>query len=492
MKLREYQNQAIQELSDCFKNGKRRVVFCLPTGGGKTICFSEIARRVVSKNINNKVLILTDRIELLSQAGGSLMRAGLDIGLIMAGGTSMIPRNQVIVGMVETYARRVTKGWKINGLALIVIDEAHKGNFKKIINHHKDDDVFIIGATATPISSSKKDSLKNYYEDIIVGTDIPELIGLEFLANPKYYAVKAEITAKAGSNGDYKERDLFNDFNKKVLYDGCVENYRIHALGKKTLIFCVNIEHAKNTAQSFVDAGFLSTRYIVSEGITPLERKKMLKWYSETPNAILVNCGILTTGFDEPSIECVMLNRATKSLPLYLQMVGRGARVTEDKSRFIVIDMGNNIGTHGFWDDYRDWRQIFFDTTPPKDKTTEAKTKECPECKSILHLSKPLCPECGYKFPKEEKEGVFALTEEINPQEYRHLYKKKPTEMTVEELIIRTQLGNERTGSPYKKGWTLYQLKERENPEEALLEYAQLMGYKPGWVKYQMKQLESV
>jgi superfamily II DNA or RNA helicase len=495
MNLRPYQTNAIQTLADSFRNGNKSVIFCLPTGGGKTVCFSEIARRAIAKNPTKKVLILTDRIELLSQAGGALRRAGLDIGVIMANGSSMIPRNNVIVGMVETYARRIAKGWKINNLSLIIIDEAHKGNFKKIINlHSQDENIRIIGATATPITSSKKDPLKNYYADIVVGTDIAELIELGFLAKPRYFAVKADITAKIGSDGDYKTADLFKDFNKKSVYEGCVDNYTAHAKNKKTLVFCVNIEHAQNTCQSFIEAGYEQVKYMVSEGITPIERKQMLKWFAETPNAILVNVGILSTGFDEPTVECVILNRATKSLPLYLQMVGRGARVTPEKDNFIVIDMGNNVASHGFWNDVRDWKEMFFNPNQPKERKGEDidMTKECPQCQNLIHISKMICEGCGYEFPKKEVISEFAITEEIDPLQFSYLYKVKPSVMTIDELIMRAKLGNPNTGASYKKGWVIHQLLERENPESALREYAQKMGYKEGWVKYQIQELQSV
>ena len=490
IQLRPYQANGIGMIRDLFVEKHKNVIFCLPTGGGKTVCFSDIAIRTVT-NGNKRVLILTDRIELMSQAGGTLMKSGAKVGFIMSGGSSVPPSTQIYVGMVETYYNRIKRGWRIDDLGLIIIDEAHKGNFKKIIEHHSD--VRIIGATATPLSATKKDPLRNYFSGIAVGTDIPELIKIGFLAKPTYYAVplQFELTAKAGSNGDYKERDLFNDFNKKVLYDGCVENYRIHALGKKTLIFCVNIEHAEKTTQAFIDAGYQAK--CVTSTSEDIVRKQTLKWFSNTQGAILINCSVLTTGYDEPTIECVLLNRATKSLPLYLQMVGRGSRVILDiKDSFSIIDMGDNLHTHGRWEMYRDWKAIFNNPANPKPPKGEdvSMVKYCPneECKKKHHLSAKVCDNCGHIFSQTEKEEpVFALTKKVNPEEFAHLFETPPEQMSIDELIIRADMGNKETGKKYKKSWITHQIKQRENAREALEEYAEKMGYKKSWVHFQIK-----
>ncbi|MFN9957053.1 MAG: helicase-related protein, partial [bacterium] len=89
------------------------------------------------------------------------------------------------------------------------------------------------------------------------------------------------------------------------------------------------------------------------------ERKEILKWFRDTPDGILTSVSILTTGFDEPSVECIILNRATRSLTLYFQMIGRGSRVLANKKNFTVIDLGNNMNRFGLWDDPVNWKAIF-------------------------------------------------------------------------------------------------------------------------------------
>ncbi|MDP1745415.1 MAG: helicase-related protein, partial [Bacteroidota bacterium] len=89
------------------------------------------------------------------------------------------------------------------------------------------------------------------------------------------------------------------------------------------------------------------------------ERKDILHWFKTKPDAILTSVGILTTGFDEPTVETIILNRATKSLTLFYQMIGRGSRILPNKSEFTVIDLGNNALRFGLWDSYIDWQAIF-------------------------------------------------------------------------------------------------------------------------------------
>ncbi|MDJ1497384.1 DEAD/DEAH box helicase family protein [Cytophagaceae bacterium DM2B3-1] len=482
--LRGYQEECIQAIAQKHQSGTKRVILCLPTGAGKTVTFSEITRRTLEAAGLGRILILVDRIELLYQAAATLRKAGLEVGLLKAG-VKYMPSQEVVVAMVETYYKRVKKGWSLPDLHLIIIDEAHKGNFRKVIDLHPD--LPIIGATATPVAASKHDPLKDYFEDIVIGTEIHLLIEAGYLATPRYFAVPMEITASTGYDGEYKNSELYTDFNKPKLYRGCVSNQQEHALGKKTVIFCVNIAHTQLTAQAFREV-HEQVRTVTSY-TSDEERQATLQWFAHTPDAILVNCGILTTGFDEPSIECIILNRATQSLPLYLQMCGRGSRTTATKEEFIIIDMGNNILEHGLWHVPRDWSYLFHSGKPPKTLDI-APTKECTECHSIIPLGSVHCPYCGWEFERltqEKKESQQVQTQELTI-DWSYLKQKSLSKMSVTELMQRAQLGNLRTGIPYKPKWVLFCIMERENPKPLLQEYAHIKGYRPGWVDKFMQE----
>jgi len=133
--------------------------------------------------------------------------------------------------------------------------------------------------------------------------------------------------------------------------------YTEKSLGKKTLIFNNGINTSLHVYESFRHAGY-NIRHLDNTTSTE-DRKDILNWFKKTPDAILTSVGILTTGFDEPTVESIILNRATKSLTLYFQMIGRGSRRLPHKDNFTVIDLGNNALRFGLWDNPMDWQHIF-------------------------------------------------------------------------------------------------------------------------------------
>jgi len=162
---------------------------------------------------------------------------------------------------------------------------------------------------------------------------------------------------KIGINGDYtvsSSEKLYGNFfmQEKLLYA-----YEQKAKGTKTLIFNNGINTSKIVHQMFKDAGY-EARHLDNTH-SEVERRDILHWFRTVPNAVLSSVSILTTGFDEPTVETIILNRATKSLTLYHQMIGRGSRVLPGKTDFNVIDLGNNARRFGLWESSVDWQDIF-------------------------------------------------------------------------------------------------------------------------------------
>jgi superfamily II DNA or RNA helicase len=201
------------------------------------------------------------------------------------------------------------------------------------------------------------------------------------------------------------------------------------------------------------------------------DRKDTLKWFEETPGAILSNYGILTTGFDCPSIEVVILYRATKSLPLFLQMVGRGSRVTPTKNKFTILDFGNNIKTHKYWEENRFWS-----LDKKEKKEGEAPIKECPECYYLLHSRIMECPSCGYQFEKSEIEKEDLIIIELQKMNKRQLHEAISIASFKDLQIIQKAKG-------YAKNWIYHQLKTKED----FYEYEKFMAYGKGWAYHQLK-----
>lgn len=359
--LYDYQHKSIDEIFQHIDNNQKEgynLLFQLPTGGGKTVIFSEIARRFV-ENREQKVLILTHRIELSKQTSSMLTEFGVE-NMIIDSSVKTLPEDKnymCYVAMVETLNNRLNdKDMSMKDVGLTIIDEAHYNSFTKLfkfLNHST-----VLGVTATPLSSNIKLPMKDNYDDLIVGASISDLIKKEFLSNAEIYIYNVGLgSLKVGMNGDYtvsSSEKLYADASMQGLL---LRAYRERAMGTKTLIFNNGIKTSLQVYQNFKDAGY-DVRHLDNKN-SAKERAEILAWFRSKPDAILTSVSILTTGFDEPTIDTIIMNRATKSLTLYFQMIGRGSRITDSKKVFNVIDLGNNVARFGPWNGDIDWQRIF-------------------------------------------------------------------------------------------------------------------------------------
>ncbi len=475
MNLRPYQIDATKKIREAFLNGKKRVIICLPTGGGKTVVFSDIVAQTAKRG--KRVAILTNRIELLTQAGGSIARMGVDFEVIEAKSKTIDTNAKVYVGMIETFYRRLKWYPQLRNIDLLIIDEAHIGSFKKIFSEISEN-TFVIGATATPIATSKADPLKNYYNECINPVQIQELIDGGFLCECFTFSAKVNQDAlELDSKGEYTDES-----QRKALYSGVVEKYEQFAKGTKTICFNINVAHSIQVSKEFEEAGYSSAHL---DGETPEhERKRIINAFKRGEIQILNNVGILNAGFDDPATRTIIVNRATTSVSLWLQMAGRGSRPHPEsgKEHFILIDMGGNWARLGLWEMERDWVKMF--NNPPKKRSEgTAPVKSCPSCEAILPASAKICKYCEHVFEIKERQTVEAHFVQVNAP-------KKPwSEQTIEELTLTKNIKN------YKFGWLMKQIKDRSKNinefESNLLHLAKLNGYKSGWVKHQLSNYQT-
>lgn len=433
MQLRPYQIGAVDEIRAAFKDSKR-VVLCLPTGAGKTVVFSEIVRRVLEKG--RRVAIVTHRRELLSQAG---------------------KLNRCDILMVETLNNAIKRGKVVlSSYDLLVIDEAHIGNFRKILEGF---DGFVIGATATPVS---KPPMAQSYGKLINSVGIGELIAQSYLCNPITYAMHPVDTSKIATRmGEFTAQGLDDAFNRPKVYEGVVQEFVKRWRDKKAIVFCVNIEASINTAKSFAKELGEGRVYCVHSKQSALERTDLIEEFTASKYGILVNCGIATTGFDCPDIEVVVVNRATKSVALWLQMVGRGSRPTANKSAFTILDFGENVHRLGFWQEARDWGKAFAGEQNKKGQGV-APVKDCPCCGAVLYASARFCEFCGEVFATEKKAERGSL-----------------------ELMAYEKLNGRYLFEIAKTPADLWELKSRKNYKQAFIErvlyYANYSELKRFW-----------
>jgi superfamily II DNA or RNA helicase len=471
MKLRPYQNESIELLRNSFRKNKR-VILCLPTGAGKTVTFSEMIRLNYEKG---KVsLILTDRTELCKQAVKSITKHEIPIQIIEEGTNpnDVYLNAKVFVAMVESLNNNIKKGLEINP-DLIIIDEAHKGNFTKLIA--KFPNAYIIGATATPVGKH----IPKIYTDIVQCIDIPELIEEGWLSKMKAFQMVDNFDdLEVSSTGEFTEESQYKHFKKSKVFDGFVEVFS----GKKTLVFCCNIQHSIDVCEAFKAKGIRSE--VVTSLTAKEERTRILSAYSAGYFDVLVNCGILTTGYDEPTIEDIVIVRATTSIALWLQMCGRGSRVIPGKKEnFTIYDFGGNHDRHGLWNQPREWSLV-----EKKRKKSDgiSPVNSCPNCEALLAVSARSCEYCEFEFEQVAKEDLKGVLVEV----------VQSVEVKVPENLIGKRIGEleplelfELQKSKKYKPTFIWRI-VRNLGEKAVKEYAEIANYKKGWIYSQMQKLD--
>ncbi|HEX8575245.1 MAG TPA: DEAD/DEAH box helicase [Flavobacterium sp.] len=424
--LYDYQKGDIDAIFERMDNTppNYRLLYQLPTGGGKTVIFSEIVRRYLAAH-NKKVVVLTHRIELCKQT--SKMLKGFDVkNKIINSKIKELPDQEeysCFVAMVETLKNRLNDELlQIDNVGLVIIDEAHYNSFRKLLGSFSSS--FILGVTATPLSSNIKLPMNENYDELIVGDTISSLIQNGFLAKAVTYSYDVGLTSlKVGINGDYTVKSSDDLYSNMVMQEKLLHAYVEKSLGKKTLIFNNGINTSLYVYETFKEAGF-SIRHLDNTNSAE-DRKEILQWFKKTPDAILTSVGILTTGFDEPTVETIILNRATKSLTLYYQMIGRGSRKLPNKDSFTVIDLGNNAARFGLWSEPVNWQHIF--------KSPEFYLENLRDDMEIeMHFKYQMPPELRAKFSKT-KDIAFDVEEQHKQIIAQNLRSKVVLDKSIEQ-----------------------------------------------------------
>ena len=401
-----YQTSGVDAIADLYSKGVRKIVRQLPTGGGKTVEFAMLAARFSSK-IPLNVVIFVNREVLLRQTEKTLSKYfGIKCDKISAGNKDP-GRRQVKVAMVETAFNRIkTKRDYLGKVGLVIVDEAHYGEFRKLYAYFPT--ALIVGVTATPLFASKKDPMKNYFHDIVVGPQVQELIDLGSLVTNETHTIAGINTSYLNiKNGDFDQVQMGSEYSKNKHIKNCVHAYEQICNNEKTIIFNCNIDHSKKVTQAFLDAGY-NARHL--DGTESEESTKdTLSWFASNRDAILCNVMKLTAGFDETSIVNVILNYSTLSLTKYLQSTGRGSRNHPGKTLFRIIDLGGNHAIHGDWRDDRDWYEIFHNPDKPKNASGVAPVRACLGCFQVIPAQAVICKHCGHVHERTTKYDTVRL-----------------------------------------------------------------------------------
>lgn len=355
MNLRPYQQQAVDKLL-WSANMEGNDLVCLPTGAGKSLVIASIAQ-----DKDYPVLIFQPTREILEQNMGKLSEI---VGEAVVGVYSASLRLREIKKYTfATIGSVKNRPEEFSHFKLVIIDECHLVNpkslgsmfvkFLKAIGSPK-----VIGLTATPyrltpqyvryqsgfVETITTIKLINrirekFWSRLIFNINVGELIDAGYLCPLKYHLIPLISQEDIKLNKSKSDFDLVA-FEKQIagsdekiykVLDKCRANF------KSTLVFCSSVEQAEQLADMFMDAE------VVSAKSKPKERKRVVDGFKSGEIKMVMNVGVLTTGFDHPSLDCVVLLRPTRSIGLFYQMLGRGLRKAEGKEFCTIVDMTDTV-----------------------------------------------------------------------------------------------------------------------------------------------------
>jgi superfamily II DNA or RNA helicase len=340
--LRDYQSDAREAVIDAWRKEKvTRPLVQLPTGTGKTVVFASLARELQAKT-----LIIAHRDELLRQAQDkvNMVWPEAKTGIVKASENDFKGKN-VVIASIQTLSReKRLKQVAGQDFDLCIIDEAHHScsrTYRDTISYlgFMDDDPkrLLLGVTATTKRLDKM-GLRNVFQKIVYESSLRTMVKAGYLSDIRGFRTNTgvDLTTVKTSKGDFVEVELSVLVNTPERNERVVESYVEHAIGRKALCFTAGVQHAHDLSHVFNTHGIAAMA--ISGKTSDNERKEILRAFSAGEIQVLCNCNLLTEGYDEPSIDCILLARPTKSATLYTQMVGRGTRKYPGKSDCVVID----------------------------------------------------------------------------------------------------------------------------------------------------------
>jgi len=492
--LRPYQVQFNRELALAVKT-HRRVIGCAATGAGKSKTFLTIAANAVKKGLT--VLVITESRKIYKQ-----LIAEVHAFEIKPGSKPPIVQHRIYLAMAQTLRRRQSLIDQFIGLSndvtpehgglLIINDECHINEATGILMQLPN--AYLIGFSGSPMGKH----LVKLYNHLVVGPQPHELVLDGFLSPYKHWErQRANIDQlETDRTGEYTEASQELVFSTDAVYDGIIDDLTNPAFKwNKALIFTSSIKHCTQTAERLRAASIDCVE--VHSGLGSHREAYNLMLFTNGPARVCISVGILTKGFDFPPIDFIGLLRKTSSLPLYLQMIGRGSRVLEEdialpieqrkKKCFYVFDYGQNCKKHWPWDYEREWQTLW--RSKPK-KAGVSPIKRCPICDFINNAQAKVCVNCGYIWQSintdEPEEAIDTVLVEVNAA-YNRLVGKNIKELTPKELSDYAKCKG-------KKGFAQIVCKwhAKNGNREFIKEYGRHMSYKPSWSRIQLDQYDSL
>jgi superfamily II DNA or RNA helicase len=435
---RQYQQRFVEEARKKIAEGKRRILMCLPTGGGKGYCASDIIRMSAAKN--KESIFFADQRELVFQLSKQLDRMSVPHRKLMAGTVNeyqtyedAVSSSYSFIAAKDTLWARAFRRDRIEPprADLVQIDECHRvmsRSYQKIMDHYKES--VNLGWTATPCRADNL-SLGSYYEDIVVGATYKELQDLGFLVPVKVLAPdRPDLGGMYGK--EYSLKELDKRMNKRPMVGSIVEEWRRNAEGRGTVVFASSVDHSLHIRDEF--RKLLGTNSDGTERAEHIDgkmdqaaRDHLMERVRDGSVVVLCNYGVAHTGVDIPRWKYMICARPTKSFGLWRQMGGRIQRPFESHEECVIQDHSDNAHRFGYPDEDVSWtleegrKAQDLDRTQrnkPPHTAKESEPFECPSCGTPFRGSR--CPMCGRI--SAEKKGK---SKDMSPGELKELQRKK-------------------------------------------------------------------
>ncbi|MCK6371297.1 MAG: DEAD/DEAH box helicase [Gammaproteobacteria bacterium] len=458
MILRDYQSAALARLAAAFASGCRAPLLVAPTGSGKTVIAAEAIRREVAAG--GSCLFLAPRRELVHQTCEKLDALGVAYGVLLAGDQRVNLYATVQVASVDTLLSRVVRRSRLAlpRFDLVLVDEAHLGVTaarRTLLENWPD--ARRIGLTATPTRKDGR-ALGLLYDALLEVATPAELTAAGHLVPARYFSVSEPDLGRVRTvAGEYHAGELDRVMNRPALLGDVVTHWLRHAGDRRTVVFATSIAHSVALAAEFSARGVAAEH--IDGDMPTAARGALMQRFRVGGTQVLCNCFVASYGLDVPEIQCVVMARPTRSLMLYLQMLGRGLRPADGKADCLVLDHAGNVHRHGFATDERLWTLdgdralVTPDRSDTRGDPVETKMLTCPDCQCVFTGSRT-CPECGYYFaPRGRRvETIDGELVEIGAHS---------TEDERDKMQFFLELRGFAAEKRFKGGWSAHKYRER-------------------------------
>lgn len=371
-----------------------RILLQLCTGGGKTAIAGRVSHDAAAAKV--PVLAIAHREELIEGLQKEFHEWGIPTGILKSG----YDEDRGAIAQVASI--QSLPGRELPPAGLVIIDEAHRSladSYLWAIAQYPN--AKLLGLTATPCRTDGR-GLGEVYQEMLVGPSMKWLIRNRYLSPYRVFnpGTNPDLSRVKIVAGDYSNAGLNKALNKPRIIGNLVTQWKKFALGRRTIVFAVNVEHSKAIAQQYREAG-ISAEHI--DGDTPKEeRRDILKRFKTGKTLVLVCCELYIEGVNIPGIECVQIARPTISLRIYLQMIGRGLRYVLGKTLIILDHVGAIANPNfGLPDADRYWS---LEGSPPP--PAEAKFRKCRHCEALFFAGSPTCP-LGHPAPTRKRNQII-------------------------------------------------------------------------------------